>query len=280
MGWYVVSSSGFFDFQPRVSIGHLYIAGGRRDSFGPFYRDMFALDLAKLDAWKVMPAYPQPQERTSAFLGWHMIPCVEHKKAYLFTGRPIVDFFDLTTKKWGSVRTTFSRVDPADTEAGIRSAWPYPGGVLTDSTQQIFEEKLYVFGGTHRQTNIGCNLFMVLDLKTFTWTRLSGHVTAPRDADGTPGPRKTPSSWIDVPSKKFCLLFGECDRMGASLKGELHGSDCGYAFDDFWTWDIRNGKWCKERFSGNAPCPRSEAACVYVSRQFTLPHCSCRRFVY
>ncbi|KDR67041.1 hypothetical protein GALMADRAFT_232259 [Galerina marginata CBS 339.88] len=250
-------------FSSFIWEGHLYIAGGRRDSLGPFYRDIFSLDLNKLDGWRTLPEYPQPMSRTSAWLGWNLIPCPEHKKAYLFTGRPVVDFFDLTTKTWGSITTKFVRTEPADTQAGIK-AWPYPGTQLTDSTQQIIREKLYVFGGTHANTNVGCNLFMVLDLKTKEWRRLSGTAMAPRDADVTvPGPRKTPNSWHEPAANKFCLIFGECDRMGASLKGELHGGECGHAFDDFWSWDIGARKWTRERMVGNVPCPRSEAACVY-----------------
>lgn len=51
--------------------------------------------------------------------------------------------------------------------------------------------------------------------------------------------------------------------MGASLSGEMHGGDCGHPYDDFWSWDIKEGKWTRERMVGNTPCPRSEAACVY-----------------
>ena len=203
--------------------------------------------------------------RSGAFLGWNFIPCPEHRKAYLFTGRPELDYFDLTTKKWGSIMTKFIRNDPADTKAGIKS-WPYPGSKLTDSTQQIINEKLYVFGGTHGTTNIGCNLFMVLDLRTKEWRRLSGYPMPPKDSDVTcPGPRKTPSSWPDHLARKFYLIFGECDRTGAVLRNEMHGGDVGHAYDDFWSWDIDAGKWQRERLVGNVPCPRSEAACVYVS---------------
>lgn len=44
------------------------------------------------------------------------------------------------------------------------------------------------------------------------------------------------------------------------------GGDCGHPYDDFWSWDIKEGKWTRERMVGNTPCPRSEAACVYVRR--------------
>ena len=218
------------------------------------------------------PEFPHPMSRTGAWLGWNILVHPTHKKAYLFTGRQSLDFFDLTTRKWGFVSTKFVHGGVADTRAGIStSAWPYPGSNLTDSTQQIVGEQLFVFGGTHGTTNVGCNLFMVLDLRTKEWRRLSGTVMAPKNAYNTcPGPRKTPNSWVDNTQKKFYLLGGECDRMGAVLKGELHGGDHGHAFDDFWSWDIASGKWTRERMVGNVPAPRSETACVFVSKILQL----------
>ena len=254
--------------------GRLYVAGGRKDSLGPFYRDILSLDLSKpTNGWKTLQPYPQPGSRTSAFIGWNMVVCPEQKRAYLFTGRPEVDYFDLTTNTWGSMLTKFVHGGQSDTKAGIKN-WPYPKAQLTDSTQQIANEKLYVFGGTHGDTNIGCNLFLVLDLKTRQWKRLSGYVMPPKNSDPTcPGPRKTPNSWVDNASDRFYLINGECDRLGASLSGELHGGDCGHPFDDFWSWNIKEGKWRRERMVGNTPCPRSEAACVYVRRkELVIPH--------
>ncbi|KAF8965646.1 hypothetical protein BDZ97DRAFT_1811635 [Flammula alnicola] len=227
---------------------------GRRMGFSSFIWD---------DGWKSEPDYPQPMSRTSAFLGWHTLVCPEHKRVYLFTGRPALDFFDLTTKTWGSFTTKFVHSGTSDTRAGIKN-WPYPKNQLTDSTQQIVNEKLYVFGGTHGSTSIGCNLFLVLDLKTKEWRRLSGTVMPTKDSDVTvPGPRKTPNGWVDNAKDKFYLLGGECDRMGAALSGEMHGGDCGHPFDDFWSWDLTAEKWTRERLVGNVPAPRSETACIY-----------------
>ncbi|KAF8804270.1 hypothetical protein BYT27DRAFT_7069042, partial [Phlegmacium glaucopus] len=253
-------------FSSFIWEGHLYIAGGRRESLGPFYHDMFCLDLNTLDGWKTLPGYPL---HPSVFLGWHMIPCPEHKKAYLFTGHPTIDFFDLNTKTWGSLLTKFIRNDPADRDAGV-DAWPYRKGQLADSTQQIFDEKLYVFAGNHGNTFIGCNLFLVLDLRTKEWRRLSGTVMAPKDADLTiPGPRKTPNSWVDTVAKKIYIINGECDRVGAQFTSELlvHYGAPGHPYDDFWSWDIESKKWTRERMVGNTPCPRSEAACNPVLDQ-------------
>lgn len=136
-------------FSAFIWEGRLYVAGGRKDSLGPFNRDIFSLDLSKpTNGWKVLPPYPQPTSRTSAFIGWNMVVCPEQKRTYLFTGRPEIDYFDLTTKTWGSMTTKFVHAGQPDTKAGIKN-WPYPKSQLTDSTQQIANEKLYVFGGTH-----------------------------------------------------------------------------------------------------------------------------------
>ncbi|KIM45738.1 hypothetical protein M413DRAFT_346174 [Hebeloma cylindrosporum] len=137
-------------FSAFIWEGRLYVAGGRKDSLGPFYRDIFSLDLSKsTNGWKVLPPYPQPTSRTSALIGWNMVVCPEQKRTYLFTGRPEIDYFDLTTKTWGSMTIKFVHAGQPDTKAGIKN-WPYPKSQLTDSTQQIANEKLYVFGAVQR----------------------------------------------------------------------------------------------------------------------------------
>ncbi|TFK63782.1 hypothetical protein BDN72DRAFT_802956 [Pluteus cervinus] len=253
-----------FGFASFIWNKHLYVAGGRKDSLGPFYRDIMRLNLENPDTWEQLPPYPVPEARSSAFLGWSML--VKGDRAYLFTGRPEVDYFDLVSNAWGSFQTTYTATDE-DIRCGItklNSKWPYPGNYCTDATMQIINNKLYVFGGTHGKTNIGCNLFMALDLETKEWTRLSGFVMPPVDGDFTqPGPRKTPTSWPSPDGKRFHLLYGQCDREGAALSGELHGANRGYAFEDMWSWGIEEGSWKRERFMGNPPCPRSEHSTTY-----------------
>jgi len=81
---------------------------------------------------------------------------VVHKsKAYLFTGRPQLDFFDLLTEKWGSVMTR-TKSD---------QSWPYEGYSLVDYTMQLVDGKLFVFGGSHFGSQVGCNVLMTLDLE-------------------------------------------------------------------------------------------------------------------
>jgi hypothetical protein len=246
-------------------LGRLYVAGGQKDSLGPFYRDLWCLDLLKFDAWRPLPDYPIPMSSTQLFLNCEMI--VHENKAYLFTGRPQIDYFDLVTEKWGSIMTTYKRTK-SDELHGITNKWPYPEKVVSHAAQQISQGKLYVFGGKHGTTNIGCNLFMELDLETKAWRRLSGHVMPPPNNDyALPGPRKAAASWITKDKNRFYLLFGQCDRNGAYLKNEPHGDEDAYQFEDMWSWDITTEKWRRERLAGNPPCPRTEMACSYVSLQ-------------
>ncbi|KAF8075717.1 hypothetical protein FPV67DRAFT_1572662 [Lyophyllum atratum] len=250
-----------FAFASFIWKSRLYVAGGQKSGLGPFYRDFWYLDLEKLDAWKPLPDYPLPMTSSGAFINWHMV--VYNDRALLYTGRQRMDYFDLVTEKWGTFRTTYTPTR-ADERAGVVGNWPWPGQLLRDSAQQIIGDKLYVFGGSHKNTNIGCNLFMELDLKTNIWRRLSGYVMPPPDNDySCPGPRKTPGSWASRDKKRFYVLFGQCERQGASLRGEPHGSTQAYSFEDMWSWDIKEEKWRRERLAGNPPCPRTEMGCTY-----------------
>ncbi|KAK7007871.1 hypothetical protein R3P38DRAFT_3592813 [Favolaschia claudopus] len=76
----------------------LYISGGRKSEQGPYYRDLWTLDLAKLDAWRKLPDYPVPLTTTGNFLGFNMV--LHNDTALLFTGRPTIDVFDLKSETW------------------------------------------------------------------------------------------------------------------------------------------------------------------------------------
>ncbi|KAJ7429808.1 hypothetical protein B0H11DRAFT_572618 [Mycena galericulata] len=239
---------------------HLYVAGGRVSSRGPFARDMWALDLDKLDSWRQLPDYPHSLASAGLFVGWTMI--VYNDTALLFTGRPTVDVFNLTTETWSSFNTSYSPTSD-DVEAGIVNGWPYPGKVIYDSTQQIIKDKLYVFGGSHGTTDMGCNLFMELDLKSRKWRRLSGYVRAPQASDNTcPGPRKSAGSWVHPDKTRFFLLFGHFDRE-ARAHHEPHQAGEAFGHEDFWSWSLKEERWRRERIAGNPPCARTEMACVY-----------------
>lgn len=159
--------------------------------------------------------------------------------------------------------TRFKPNNPDDEAAGIKD-WPYPKNELRYSTQQLVDGKLYVFGGTHGMLGDGCNLFMVLDLGTKQWRRLSGTVEPrPKGDYSCPGHRQNASSWVDKDGDRIFLLFGECDRL-ASPTSTKRILVCGYSYDDLWTWNIKTEKWFRGKMDGNSPCARTEAACVYV----------------
>ncbi|KAJ7032600.1 hypothetical protein C8F04DRAFT_1107341 [Mycena alexandri] len=238
-----------------------YVAGGRKSSLGPWYRDLWAIDLENLTAWRRLPEYPRGMRQSGMFTGWSML--VHNDTAILFTGGPTVDVLDLVTETWTSFRTTYTPT-AADIQAGVKDGWPYPRELCNDATIQIAHNKMYVFGGDHGTTSVVCNLFMELDLTTRKWRRLTGYVRAPQHGDySCPGPRKSVSGWVSTDKKRIFLLFGQADRQGASLKNEAHGAESAFGYEDMWSWGIAEERWRRERMSGNPPCARTEMACTY-----------------
>ncbi|KIY49786.1 hypothetical protein FISHEDRAFT_40769, partial [Fistulina hepatica ATCC 64428] len=236
----------------------LFVAGGRKDSLGPFYRDLWCLDLQRLDSWRRLSDYPLPFGKTNIWVGWSTIPY--ENKAWMFNGRLDVDYFDLVEERWGSVRTTFEPT-PADRKAGLTEKRFYPSSFVQDAAVQIIAGKMYVFGGTHRETNLGCNLFMELDLRTKTWRRLSGTPMTPAQAEDCPGPRRSAACWTNKEQDKFYLMFGQCDRHAAP--NEPQAGEKEHAYKDMWIWLIREERWIRDRLSGNTPSSRAEMAYTY-----------------
>ncbi|KAJ7121555.1 hypothetical protein C8R44DRAFT_981641 [Mycena epipterygia] len=249
------------DFSSFIWHSRLYVAGGRKSEKGPYYRDLWTLDLTKLDAWRKLPDYPVPFEVSGLFMGLNFV--VYNDTAILFTGRPSVDVFDLKTETWSTFHTTYTPT-PADIAAGVVGGWPYPGKSSCDNTIQILGNKIYVFGGGHNTTRMGCNLFMELNLSTQKWRRLSGTVRVTEHGDySCPGPRKTPASWVSADKTRIYILFGIFDRETAYMNNELHGETVPFGCSDFWSWSIIDEAWRQERLAGNPPCSRNEMACAY-----------------
>ncbi|KAF7341690.1 hypothetical protein MSAN_02067400 [Mycena sanguinolenta] len=205
------------------------------------------------------PNYPTPLRASGRFIGWTMI--VRNDTTLLFTGRPTLDVFNLTTETWTTLNTTYSATS-ADVDAGIVDGWPWPGKVLFNCTVVFSKtlDKLYVFGGQHGRSKMGCNLFMELDLTTRVWRRLSGFVRAPQVADySCPSPRKNAAGWASPNGRRIYLLFGHFDREAPS-QGEFHSAGEAFGHEDFWSWNIEEERWRRERISGNPPCSRTEFA--------------------
>lgn len=230
-----------------------------------YLRDIWRLDLDKLDAWEQLPSYPVPKE---TLCGLQM--SVHANKAYLFTGRPQVDFFDLTTRQWGSIETEFKRDDG---RAGP-APWLYPGHDLSDYAMQMIDGHMYVFGGSHANARLGTNLFVVLDLATRKWTRLSGTVL-PKPDYSCPGPRKWPASW--VAEDRIFIMYGVADRQNAQIQNQSEAAGEAFLYSDFWSWSLTDRKWRREIISGNPPCPRAEIAATYVC---TYPRTCVSSFTY
>ncbi|KAJ7648077.1 hypothetical protein FB45DRAFT_861073 [Roridomyces roridus] len=242
--------------------GRMYVCGGRKASNGPWCRDLWVLDLAKHDAWRQLPKYPISEMSTGHFVGRTMV--VHKDRAILFTGRPTLDVFDLVKEKWTTLVTTYKPTRDDIQVAGVQDGWPYPGRTLCDAAMQIVGDKLYVFGGQHGRTAVGCNLFMVLDLTTLKWRRLTGYVRAPVYADYTcPGPRKNAASWVSPDQTRIYVLFGHADQEVAERHDEPHGGSRAFGYRDMWTWSIGEEKWRQERMPGNAPCSRTELAYTF-----------------
>ncbi|KAJ6473405.1 hypothetical protein C8R47DRAFT_1145423 [Mycena vitilis] len=241
---------------------NLYVAGGRKSSQGPFHRDIWALDLNNLDAWRRLPDYPIPQSVTEPFIGWTMV--VHNDQALLFTGRPDIDVFDLASERWSTFRTTYTPTRE-DKEAGITDGWPWPRTHSRDASVVLSGGKLFIFGGAHGRTIMGCNLFMELDLTTRVWRRLSGYVRAPAVADyALPSPRKSAAGWASPDGERMYLMFGHFDREPNARKpGELHGAGEAFQHEDLWSWSVKEGLWRRERISGNPPSARTEFAYTY-----------------
>ncbi|KAF7368557.1 hypothetical protein MVEN_00179000 [Mycena venus] len=242
---------------------HLYVAGGRTCSNGPFHRDIWKLDLNNPDEWRRLPDYPIPLQISGRFIGWTML--IHNDTALLFTGRPTIDVFDLKTEKWSSLKTTYAPTS-ADIDAGVVDGWPWPNKMSCDATIVVADDKIYVFDGAHGRSIMGCNLFMELDLTTGTWRRLSGYVRAPQIADySCPSPRKTAAGWASPDGRRIFLLFGHFDRE-ATFHNELHSAGEAFGHEDFWSWGVQEQRWRRERISGNPPCARTELAFAYNAK--------------
>ncbi|OSX62307.1 hypothetical protein POSPLADRAFT_1033940 [Postia placenta MAD-698-R-SB12] len=219
----------------RKGTGRLYMAGGQHitnDIVPENCRDFWCLDLNDGDGWRRLPNIPPRNLKNQ---GWKM--GVHNKKAYLFTGSPAVDVFDLVTERWIRLLTMF--VGPDD---GWQP-WQWSGEVLPGYAMEV-----------------GAIFSRQLDLSTGEWETLSGSSDrAPADYDG-PGPRQHVASWVNAEKSRIYFMQGIADLLVDSPFGTKQA--CSY--DDLWSWDIDERKWRRERLSGNKPCARGEMSCTYV----------------
>ncbi|TEB27443.1 hypothetical protein FA13DRAFT_1816373 [Coprinellus micaceus] len=246
---------------------HLYVFGGwAGDMNYEFYKDFWCLDLKGEEGreWRKLPDYPVPVD---AALSRAMVVHREEKRAYLITGSPRVDYFDLVTERWGHIMTSFQATEE-DKRCGVTGNWPFRGNDLQDAVVVINKGKIYTFGGLHWETYIGCNLFTELDLSTKKWRRLSGHVMSPPEADyAIPGPKASACGWVGPCKDRIYVFLGCAVRDGPlnkkGRKPELHQAEMAYPYRDFWSYSISEDKWRRERISGNPPLSRTERGCTF-----------------
>ncbi|KAJ7101982.1 hypothetical protein C8R44DRAFT_988292 [Mycena epipterygia] len=240
----ITSRMGFASF---VFEGQLYVFGGEKYLSGPWYRDFWCIDLTALDEWRSLP--PISTSVTGNLVGYSMV--VDGDCAYLFTGRQELDVFNLKTQTWFAIRTSFT------------GRWPYPKNNIVDYAMQCVDGKIYVFGGSHALSSVGCNLLMALDVVARTWEQLSGTAQPVAATYDGPGPRRLPCSWVGKDRNTLFVLYGDANRGAAKIHNQPHGAINSYAHDDLWGWDIAARGWTQKRLPGNIPSPRSEMACTY-----------------
>ncbi|KAI0317374.1 hypothetical protein OF83DRAFT_1163971 [Amylostereum chailletii] len=250
------------NIQPRqmfasfVWNGRFYVCGGESAVLGPWFRDLRYIELEDMQqGWHELPGYPVPVRKSAVRMaGWQMHVDDATSKAYLFIGRRDLDVFDLEANTWSQVTTKM---------APGQGAWPVSDSI-SDYGILVLKSRLYVFGGSHNACYLGSNLFVVLDLKTLQWRRLSGRA-GPDLVVNTmePGPRTHPAMWVDGTQERIWVMFGDADRQAAGGHGQEHGEEDSYPYADFWSWDIEGETWRRERIAGNPPCPRTEMSYVY-----------------
>ncbi|KAJ7174743.1 hypothetical protein C8R46DRAFT_892211 [Mycena filopes] len=235
--------------------GFMYILGGEKPTTeGPWYRDFWMLDLEKLGGWEKLPDFPLPKDLVRDLVGYKLAPSPDGR-AFVFTGLPLVPVFDMKRRKWTIVSTTYTPDDQTPD-------WPYPTFRLIEYAAHVVGDRLYVFGGAHRDSIIGTDLLMELHIPSRKWRRLSGSVLPHPSAAG-PGPRARGHSWVAKDQQRIFYMFGEADRQAAMMHKQAHGAFYSYGYADLWSWDIKREKWFRERLHGNVPSPRAEVACTY-----------------
>ncbi|GBE88799.1 hypothetical protein SCP_1402040 [Sparassis crispa] len=113
----------------------MYIVGGQRSGTFEVYNDAWCLDLTKLDGWRQLPPYP------GRYL-MHTEMAVHGNKAYAFTGRATIEYFDLITDRWRQIRTTFVDAN------GHSAPWPYAENDVDEYAVHIVRGHIYVFGAS------------------------------------------------------------------------------------------------------------------------------------
>lgn len=248
--------------QPRLGMatwiwgGGIYVAGGQ-SAIQDRLRDMWVLKLSddpSARKWRRLPDIPPRAEGgPPEFCTAGLLMKVWNDVAYLFFGDKNVLAFDLAGESWKKKSATFS------------GKWPYVRNDLSEYAMEIHRGKMYIFGGQDGRMQLGCNLFMSLDLTTFTWEWLSG-TSEPVATHDCPMLRVHPETFLLPSESKLFVMYGNANRMGEGLSRNpttTHGADSDYTYEDIWAYHIPTRKWTREKLRGNYPSPRTEFSTVY-----------------
>ncbi|PWW76903.1 hypothetical protein C7212DRAFT_190005 [Tuber magnatum] len=178
--------------------------------------------------------------------------------AYLFHGSRKILTFDLAQEKWISRTTRFNIPG---------KSWPYLHDTLIDYGMEIYNGKMYIFGGQDGRRQLGCNIFMCLDLEALSWEWLSG-TTQPTPTYNSPMLRVHPITWILPSEDRLFIMYGNANRIGEKVSNPTgpHGADCDYTYEDIWSYHIPRKSWTREKARGNYPSPRTEFSAIYNER--------------
>ncbi|KAL7275702.1 hypothetical protein RUND412_001344 [Rhizina undulata] len=241
--------------------GNFYIAGGQ-SALQERIRDVWVLSLTNEDVenrkWRRLQDIPSralggPHELSTAGL----VMKVFDSKAWLFFGSRTLWVFDLVTETWNKKQTTFTTLN------GKNKQWPYVGDHLSDYAMEIWKGKMYVFGGQDGRMQLGCNLFMALDLEKLSWEHLSGTSEAKATHD-VPMLRVHPEAWVLPEEETLFIMYGNANRMGEGLGSSgQHGAECDYTYEDIWAYSFETKKWRREKTRGDYPSPRTEFSAVW-----------------
>ncbi|KIJ48111.1 hypothetical protein M422DRAFT_28575 [Sphaerobolus stellatus SS14] len=214
---------------------------------GPMYKDFYYLHLQKVDKSRCLPDYPAQTIRFDSRdkrTGWsNIVICICEVKAYLFTARRIVDYFDLKRKEWGVITT------PYLSPGSCPFTYFTPGRDM-----HIVDGNMYTFGGFSIDCLLGNNLLLKLDLQTKAWRRLSSTLQSKPDPS-CPAFLRAASSWVDHENRKIVFMGGEPDIKLTKSDAKSLRNHYMYVYSDLWSWHLDEKKWKRTHSRKSAGSP-------------------------
>lgn len=140
----------------------------------------------------------------------------------------------------------------------------FPGSQIKAYTCEVYDGRIYYFGGRDGENVIGRNTLVALDLKTLKWDLISG-IPELNDDTSLPGVREFHASWIL--GDKMYISMGNVARQAQWLRSGCTNANEGaltdFSYDDLWSYSFQTNKWTHEKFTGNTPSKRTEVAFTF-----------------